>query len=60
MIEQQQCEANDFGMSDCENLATTTTSIDGDEVPACADCAEVIRDFLWENSAARRLGYRRA
>lgn len=59
-MEQQLCEANDYGMSDCENLATTTTRIDGDTVPACADCAEAIRDFMWENSAGRRLGYTRA
>jgi hypothetical protein len=60
MTEQQVCEAADYGMSDCENLATTTVSIDGDKVPACAECDEAIREFNWINSAGRRLGYTRA
>ena len=60
MIEQRVCEAADYGMSDCENLATTTTTIDDERVPACAECAEAIREFVWANSAGRRLGYTRA
>lgn len=54
------CESADYGMSDCDNLATTTVTIDGDQVPACDECDEAIREFTWAISAARRLGYRRA
>ena len=60
MTEQQKCETQDYGYGDCENLATLTVKIDGENTPACAECAEAMRDFMWENSAGRRLGYRRA
>ena len=53
---QQQCEAADYGMSDCENLATTTVKIDGERVPACQECYDIMRDLWWEQAVkfARR------
>lgn len=47
-----QCEAADYGMSDCENLATTSVKIDGERVPACKECSDAMSD-LWHEEFAK-------
>lgn len=41
--EVKQCEAADYGYSDCENPATRVVKIDGERVPACESCYEDMR-----------------
>jgi hypothetical protein len=51
-MEQKLCEARDGGYSDCENLATRTARIDGEQVPACAECHAELEAIRWEYTAA--------
>lgn len=41
--EVKQCEAAEYGYSDCENPATRVVKIDGERVPACESCYEEMR-----------------
>ena len=50
-MNQETCEAADYGYDDCENLATTTIKIDGERVPACAECANAIAELYWAQFA---------